>query len=60
MPETPHPESGTRLPETEARRLEHAAARLVDVATRSLDPAGGFGWLDDAGRLTPGRPPRRG
>jgi mannose/cellobiose epimerase-like protein (N-acyl-D-glucosamine 2-epimerase family) len=56
MPETPHPESAARLPETEARRLDDAAARLVDVATRSLDPSGGFGWLDDAGRLTPGRP----
>ena len=56
MPVTPHPESAPSLPEAEARRLDDAAARLVDVATHSLDPAGGFGWLDDAGRLTPGRP----
>ena len=56
MPVTPHPESAPSLPEAEVRRLDDAAARLVDVATHSLDPAGGFGWLDDAGRLTPGRP----
>src|SRR6476469_7045732 len=56
MPVTPLPESASSLPQAEVRRLEHAAARLVDVATHSLDPAGGFGWLDDAGRLTPGRP----
>ena len=56
MPVTPHPESAPSLPQAEVRRLDDAAARLVDVATHSLDPAGGFGWLDDAGRLTPGRP----
>jgi sulfoquinovose isomerase len=40
----------------EAARLDTAAARLVDVATHSLDPAGGFGWLDDTGHLTPDSP----
>jgi mannose/cellobiose epimerase-like protein (N-acyl-D-glucosamine 2-epimerase family) len=47
-PTTPSPQ--------ETERLERAADRLVDVATLALEPSGGFGWLDDAGRLVPGRP----
>ena len=60
MPVTPLPESAPSLPQAEVRRLDDAAARLVDVATRSLDPAGGFGWLDDAGRLSRAVPSRCG
>ncbi|MDN5794620.1 MAG: AGE family epimerase/isomerase [Intrasporangium sp.] len=40
----------------ERARLEAEAARLVAVAKGSADPGGGFGWLDEAARLVPGRP----
>ena len=41
-----------------ARWLEAETDRLLDFARASLDPAGGFGWLGDDGRLVPerGRP----
>jgi mannose/cellobiose epimerase-like protein (N-acyl-D-glucosamine 2-epimerase family) len=41
----------------ERERLETEAARLVAFAKNAADPRGGFGWLDDAGRLVPDRPP---
>ncbi|WP_347355137.1 AGE family epimerase/isomerase [Intrasporangium sp.] len=40
----------------ERARLEADAARLVGFARRAADPGGGFGWLDDAGRLVADRP----
>jgi len=49
----------TGLPEdTEAFRgwLEHEARRLLDFAVASRHPGGGFGWLDDGGRLDESRP----
>jgi mannose/cellobiose epimerase-like protein (N-acyl-D-glucosamine 2-epimerase family) len=40
----------------ERRRLETEAARLVTFARNAVDPRGGFGWLDDAGRQVADRP----
>ncbi|WP_299052000.1 AGE family epimerase/isomerase [uncultured Nocardioides sp.] len=37
--------------------LPVAEARLVALLGRARDPAGGFGWLGDDGRLLPGRAP---
>ena len=41
-----------------ARWLEQESDRLLAFARRSVSPDGGFGWLDDDGRLVPeqGRP----
>ena len=41
-----------------SRWLEQETDRLLDFARGSVDPAGGFGWLGDDGRLVPelGRP----
>ena len=37
------------------RWLAGESDRLLAFSIGSVDPAGGFGWLDDDGRLTPGR-----
>ncbi|RZS90321.1 mannose/cellobiose epimerase-like protein (N-acyl-D-glucosamine 2-epimerase family) [Motilibacter rhizosphaerae] len=47
---TPDASSGPATPEHRAE-LTAEAARLVDFARSSVHPDGGFGWLDDQGRL---------
>lgn len=36
--------------------LDAEARRLITFARGAVDPRGGFGWLDDVGRLDPSRP----
>ncbi|HWI44338.1 MAG TPA: AGE family epimerase/isomerase [Nocardioides sp.] len=44
------------LSPAERARLEAEARRLVEFGRGAVHPDGGFGWLDDAGALTPGKP----
>ncbi|GAA1923757.1 AGE family epimerase/isomerase [Nocardioides lentus] len=51
------PASGPTPGVPDAGTTAAAEERLLDLVTRAVDPAGGFGWLDDRGRRTPGRAP---
>jgi len=44
------------LSREEAARLETEAERLLDFGRGAVHPGGGFGWLDETGRLDRSRP----
>ena len=50
------PENPVELSPVEKQRLDTEATRLVQFATAARDPRGGFGWLDDHGRLQADEP----
>ncbi|WP_256206853.1 AGE family epimerase/isomerase [Nocardioides luteus] len=48
--------TGSGLTAAEIARFEEEAARLLAFGRGSRHEGGGFGWLDDHGRITPERP----
>ncbi|GAA1888368.1 AGE family epimerase/isomerase [Lapillicoccus jejuensis] len=50
------PSSTPALPPEDQRWLEAQAASLLDFTRGAAHPDGGFGWLDDDGRVEAGRP----